>query len=57
MNWLMYIGGGIIWYCFGAFVLGYLGIGDKIAVNILLTCFLAIWIWICWKFIKKELNE
>jgi len=57
MNWLMYIGGGIIFY---VWVFGILNTVIKIEGKKLSSMWqytlgfatLSVWIWVCWRFIK-----
>jgi len=60
MNWLMYIGGGLIWQIVGVGILNVMFDNSlkltekdkKEARKFILMAWLMIWVWICWRFIK-----
>jgi len=57
MNWLMYLGGGVMWFIFnlvlGAVMINYDDKKYEAQIRwIYLISSLLVWIWICWRFIK-----
>lgn len=57
MNWLMYIGGGFIWFSFWFLLVWWLlaknSYIDSKKFDVCLTVSVALsWIWICWRFIR-----
>lgn len=55
MNWLMYIGGGIIYCLVGTGIIVSMISGEKhknIGIGLYLPANIMIWIWFCWEFIN-----
>ncbi len=56
MNWLIWIGGGIVFLAISSNILGIRRKDDSvetlIGVIIGMICLIMVWIWICWKFIR-----